>query len=236
MRVKNRGLKKCAVSLAMIFILGVGICIPAHADSYDAERTGSISVRLNDIETKLSGVEFCCYQVAELSEENEVAWELLPEFEDAGIDINQLETAEDYRNAAEKLAELSEKSHGQAIKKVTNEEGTVVFRNLLQGIYLIDQTDEAQYGVVAPVLIAVPYADSDNGWEYDVAVEGKGEHFPATDTLEEPLKNTEEKESANILKQIQTGDNSRVGICCLVIGIAGLTIVTAAARRRKGKV
>lgn len=212
--------------MAACILSAVSVCMPAKAAAYDADREGSITIQLEDIGTDMSGVEFYCYRIAEPSEDGEGIWKMLPLFEASGVDIGSLITAGDYRRAAEKLAGWENKNRAEYVLGKTNEEGTVSFKQLKQGVYLLEQTDRGCYGAVAPFLIAVPYTEGGQEWNYDIQMNTKGEHVPEEPGKDEPEHGSPAQNDSHVQNgsPAQTGDASMPEIYVILAIAAGLGI------------
>ena len=115
---------------------------------------------------------------------------LLKSYKDAGVDLNAIENSNDLKNAAEQLLSKAEESTNT---NVTDANGTVTFKNLEVGVYLISVEDTERYDTVEPSLIAVPtWSDSEGEMQYDVVIEPKHTEKPDKDENTAPQTNLEE--------------------------------------------
>ena len=207
--------------LCVVFFLIAAIfvkSIPVKAEV----QTGSITVQLQEIETDRKGVEISCYQVAEMDQQKEGSFIFLPAFQETEIQIDQLNTNEECMKAAQSFASCSKKETALTEKKKTDTDGKVSFENLVPGVYLIEQTDQAKYGSVAPFLVILPDYNDEQQLQYKILATPKG-----TPLKEE--KKEKEKESGKQL--VKTGDESKIGwaVAGLLMGSAGMI----AGRRKK---
>lgn len=135
----------------------------------DPAKTGSITVSLEESEKNLDreNVEFALYRVADIENGEYV---LVSPFEDSGVDLNSLQTANELLEAADTFARLS--GNAQAEKTAyTDAEGTAVFADLPAGVYLLSAVSIAGYELIDPTLIAIPTYDYESGqMSYDVQV------------------------------------------------------------------
>lgn len=217
--------------LAVLAVLLIGNLSSAsvYAQDYDSNRKGSITIQLNDIETKFPNVVFVCYKIADVDENFYRV--ITPELEDTAVDLNALETSGDYEAAAKKLASEVGRTSVKGQKAETDESGKAVFSSLEQGIYLIVQTDKAAYGTVDPFLIGIPYTDDESKWVYDVQTKTKGE--ADQNEPEKPNKEENEKDGP------KTGDTSNVLHHTAIMVCAGVVVIISATvwykQRKKDK-
>lgn len=124
-----------------------------NLEEVEQARTGSIEVVLTDGKagTDKSNVKIRCQKVSEIVHGEYV---LLKSYKDAGVDLNAIENSNDLKNAAEQLLSKAEESTNT---NVTDANGTVTFKNLEVGVYLISAEDTERYDTVEPSLIAVPF-------------------------------------------------------------------------------
>lgn len=172
---KTAGVFLLAVILTFVFILTFS------ADA--AEKKGSITVELNELETDRAGIMLECFCVAE---EGENGWHLTETFDGSGIKPWKLEKAVDYKKAAERLSSWANTRNLSAETETTDKNGKLVFSDLKEGIYLIRQKSGIRtYGTIAPFIVCIPMEE--NGMLlYDVQTKTKGEEileFTATPTV-----------------------------------------------------
>ena len=147
--MKYDALKKKAKNFAVFLAAGLlflGTAVPARAEDYSAEREGSIRIQLKDLGTGLEQVEFCVYPVGTpFVKDKNVYWALNQELESTGVDLNELTTGGQIREAAEILEDAVAGAEIVPEKGYTDANGTVTFPEMEQGVYLIWQTENA-YG------------------------------------------------------------------------------------------
>lgn len=173
---------------------------PTVSNAYDKNGRGSITVNLQDIETQettnKSGVELTLYKVADIDTTNNyIEFKLVSELKDSefldGIDMNAITTGEANLEAAQKLEDAVLDAELQAIDvQYTDVDGVAVFddngegKKLDQGMYLLQQTNANAYGVISPMLVAIPYMTDGTNWIYDVVAEPKGAEFNSLGSIQ----------------------------------------------------
>lgn len=225
MKRKSQAIKIWITVLAVL-LMGSLSSASVYAQDYDSSRKGSITINLDDLDTEFSGVAFTCYKVADVNAGVNLLWDIAPELAAVPLDLNELETAEDYQEAANLLAsEIGNTSiTGQQV--TTDAFGKAVFLSLEQGVYLLVQTDKASYGTVEPFLIGIPYTENGTEWVYDVQTETKGEPLPAEQKQEKEVDKTEPK----------TGDNNDIAGWTVIMVCSGVAVILSATfwyKRRK---
>ena len=218
MKKKHSLIKRILVCLFAVIAFAQTLPIDVHANEYDPDRKGSITIQLNDIETSLYRVEFACYRVARVASGNVMKFNLLEDYRDCEVSINSLYTAKDYRNAIDLLTTYIDENELKGEKKKTDKEGILKFEDLKHGIYLIVQIDPNNYGLVDSFLVQIPYTQSGSEWIYDVEVLAKGEKFPIVPANTQPVK---------------TGDESRWEIWLFVLILVGGTAFVIHRKRKK---
>ena len=119
------------------------------------QEKGSIHVELEETKDRLSreGVELSLARVADIKGGSYVLDDL---YRSAGVDMNDIKTAQGLQEAADTLRPLV-KSPLQA--KRTDAQGNVDFTDLKVGVYLLYVSDQAGYETIQPTLISVPMWD-----------------------------------------------------------------------------
>ena len=119
------------------------------------QEKGSIHVELEETKDRLSreGVELSLARVADIKDGSYVLDDL---YRSAGVDMNDIKTAQGLQEAADTLRPLV-KSPLQA--KRTDAQGIVDFTDLKVGVYLLYVSDQAGYETIQPTLISVPMWD-----------------------------------------------------------------------------
>lgn len=183
MNQKMIGKRKSKSFLVLMLILSMilGMMQTVQAEAYDPDRKGSLTINLKDQGTELLDVELLLYRVGTLTGMNNVNFALVPELEATGVDLNNLATAEDAIAAADILTEAVNQAGINPFLARTDSQGVAVFSNLEQGVYLMVQPGPHSYGVISPLLVAVPYTEDGADWNYDVAASPKASIVPADD-------------------------------------------------------
>lgn len=175
--VKNHCAARMISLAAALLLLVVLLPVTARADAYDPNQKGSIAIQLQDLGTPMGDVTFCCYKVGTLGTGLQVNWVLVSELESTGVDLN-IKSASDAQKAAELLQKAVKEKGLTGTEKSTDSAGKVEFTELEHGMYLLVQTNTAQYGLCEPFLVAVPFTDENGLWEYDVKATPKGQLIP----------------------------------------------------------
>lgn len=151
--------------------------IPANVYAskvYDYNERGSITVQLHDLGTPVEGTKFAIYQVGAVTTESQLTFALTSEFAASGVDLNALNSAADQKSASQTLAEMLPSSALE--ERAVGSDGKAVFANLDHGVYLLYQTDTAEYGTVTPFLIFLPHMnEGHDSWVYHIVTNPKGE-------------------------------------------------------------
>lgn len=166
---------------------------PTASNVYEKDRTGSITVKLQDIATQettnKAGVELTLYKVADIDTTNNyIEFKLVSDLAGSeildGVNLNDITTGEANIEAAQKLEDAVLDTELKATDvQYTDVDGVAVFEDngegekLDQGMYLIQQTNANAYGVISPLLVAIPYMTDGANWIYDVVAEPKGAEF-----------------------------------------------------------
>lgn len=153
--------------ISIILTIWILFMLPmtVFAQSFDADRLGSISVTLMDKDgkTPIVGAELSIYHVATVSvnSKNNLSYTFTNAFENCGCALDDPALSvmldafiKDYSVSAEKL--------------VTDDHGKVTFTNLPLGLYFVQQTSTvAGYAPCTSFLVTVPNHNAD-GYVYDV--------------------------------------------------------------------
>ena len=108
--------------------------IPEEEYKKELGKYGNIHISLTDGKkgTKKEGVEFSYIKVADWKDGS---YELTEQFEASKVDLNQIETAEQLEEAAEKLKAFSGK---RSAKVRADKNGEIELKNLETGVYLFE--------------------------------------------------------------------------------------------------
>lgn len=163
--------------------------------AFAAETKGSITINFNN---KCNNMKMHLVKVADIID-GECC--LYDKYSSTGIDLNKIETANDLKNASEKLAAFKESDATQ----VTDNKGITVFKNLDEAVYLIYAEPKEKQDQVEPALISIPTWNEEEGtMMLDV------ELFPKHVSKNEPPK---------------TGDTNNnlipLGMALVLSGVAG---------------
>lgn len=142
------------------------------APQYQPEQKGSITLKLPDLGSDREGAAFALYQVGEMKAGEAGSYQLTADFASVSVNLDELYSAKEQRAAAELLMEALPAS--AKAEESANTSGEVTFATLDQGVYLVCQTDEADYGTVKPFLVFLPYTnEAGTDWNYDPVITPK---------------------------------------------------------------
>lgn len=159
----------------------------AFAQSFDADRLGSISVTLmnQDGKTPIAGAELSLYYVAsvELNSNNNLSYTFTNTFEDCGCAL-------DDPALSVKLDAFVAEHAVSAVKLATDRYGKANFTNVSLGLYFVKQTGaSAGYARSTSFLVAVPQQNA-SGYVYDVTAAPKTDVVRLADITVRKVWNT----------------------------------------------
>lgn len=177
---------KSIFSMLLIFAVVFSCSITAFAASAgpDLNRKGSITLTLRDLEGDKKPVPGGCfriYRVAQIKIDNSnFLYTLSEEFKGSQVDLNNLN---DPLLADHLLDYASQKKLNPISEKTAGSDGSVSFRDLKPGLYLMQQVGEVQgYYQISPFLVSLPFYDSNNKlWLYDVDASPKTQLKPESE-------------------------------------------------------
>lgn len=235
--------KLCVAPRAFVWIalLLFAVLAPAvaFADEEAFTQKGSIVISLEDFGTPMQNVEFQCYQVGNMGQGPQLEWELVPELNQANVNLNALGTAKDLQAAAQELQKEVEiqKISGEAA--ATDIAGIVRWQNLPAGVYLLVQSSTAEYGRCEPFLVAIPYVDDSGEWSYQIEASAKGAPIESPTPSAQPnitpvpshAPNVEPPQEARQTSRSwlpQTGDPGQPGVWFGLLCVAGVLLIVLA--------
>lgn len=188
----------------------------SHGQDIEDERTGSIEIQLMDggAGTSKNGVVFAYTKVADLIEGE---YELKQIYKKSMVDLNKIEYSEELDEAAKKLRNYAEPEG----KCVTDNDGYAKVDGLEIGAYLLYVSDQAEYDIVDPILIAIPTWEGEK-WEmlYDVTVVPKHSPMPP------------ERKNGGV----KTGDTAYAGVpilVCVMMVMLGTAVLYRSKQKKK---
>lgn len=213
-------------TLILSLLLALLLSFPVFAT--DAN-TGSITLRMVDTSGKtVSSGTVSLTQITDLTitGNGTYAYTLTNGFEGSKISLDDL--------SAKDLPEKLQKAMTSVTKKTTTSvsaDGKVVFSDLPQGIYLVEQTETAKgYEAMKPFVVAIPLFE-DGKYIYEISASPKMERLvnvktPVTPTAPTETKKAEEKKTT----AVPTGD-----VSLSYILMAGITFIGAAGIKQAAK-
>ena len=153
--------------ISVCLVVWILLMVPktAFAQSFDADRVGSISVTLmeQDGKTPITGAELSLYYVASvnLNSKSNLSYTFTDAFKDCGVALDD--------PALSVKLNIFVKDHSVPVSKLTTDlRGQVDFVDLPMGLYFIKQTNVVSgYAPCTPFLVTVPNKNND-GYVFDV--------------------------------------------------------------------
>ena len=178
--------KAIAATLTALVLLAVLPIISCAHDVPDLDRYGSISLSLVYNNVAVTGGTFKLWRVGDVKE-NDGNYS----FEKADVISEYSGTLDNISSPAlaENLAKYVHENDIASAASGNNSTGTIVFRALLPGLYLIQQTEASSgYQSVSPFLVSIPQ-NEDGTYIYDVSASPKvGTMIPTQPTLPDGSK------------------------------------------------
>lgn len=195
-------MNKRILSLLGILCLLSVLILPASAAVVDTSRTGSISASMTDDGKPVSGGSLTIYRVAEVKAvPGGYGFELVEPYTESGISLEDISSAD----TADALAEFTRRNRIEGTTQPIGRDGTVTFKNLPLGLYLVMQHEAAPgYFAMNPFLVSLP-GNEDGEYIYDVNATPKLELDKAPKPPTEPTKPTETEPTPDDDKLPQTG-------------------------------
>lgn len=175
---------KRIVSLAVVAILISCMNITVWAnDEPELAKNGSISISMRSSTTQVGGGTLTIYRVCEaLVSNGDYSFRPVGGFVDCGESFADLNSP----CLAKRLVDYAESNDIAGDRKAIDENGTVSFVDLDQGIYLLVQETPAEgYKPISPFLVAVPL-QLDGVYPYDVVARPKVQLAPVVSSTTEP--------------------------------------------------
>lgn len=154
MKKVNKFAKKGSLLLLILLLLVLPWFIQERV--FAASETGSITIKLKDLETPKSNVGFKIYLVGNWNG-TQGSWKLDSSLSSTGVDLGELNGASAWKNAAQTLSTSSELEKLSCKSGTTDDSGEIQFSDLAWGMYLVMQNDKGQYGTIDPFMVPVPY-------------------------------------------------------------------------------
>lgn len=137
--------------------------LPETAVYAEGTEDGSIRIVLEEgcTGTSKEGVVLSCTKTADIKEG---VFCLIEAYRGSGVDLNQIEYAEEMEYAAQQLAlwcDGADIRDGQRFVEKTDENGVALFSQLPEGVYLVKAETEGRYDEISPFLVSVPFWDED---------------------------------------------------------------------------
>lgn len=162
-------MKKFKSIVAILMMVVVFVLPLSLVSSALTSQNGSITVNLTDSSTEkpLVNVAVRLYFVAKAYENGGgIAYELVSPFDKSGFDADSWQDS----SLPVHLAHFAETENVAYTEKTTDENGVVVFENLIPGLYLVVPSDAEEGEITSsPFFVSIPrYNDEDKIWEYNI--------------------------------------------------------------------
>lgn len=218
--MKNRKIKKWLPLILTTLLFS----FPAHANENIPlpddlknikQEQGSIEIELTDggVGTTKEDVVFEYAKVADVVDGE---YELLDTYQESGIDLNTIGTAEQLEEVALELSAYKT-SDGSC---VTDADGKAIIKDLEVGVYLLYASEHTRYDDITPLLIAIPtWGEEEGTMMYDVKVIPKHTPVPPGEIITNTPNGNDEG--------VKTGDKVTVRLILSTIFLivaASLTI------------
>lgn len=145
------------------------MCMLLSGILVSAEGVGSVELTLP---AEAAKAELTLYRVADYDETSQ-AFTFCGVFENCGINLLDLEDAQEAAKAAQQLAALAKEKHAEGIAKTADAGGLISWTDLRLGYYLIVQSAGQEYVEVQKVLVPLPYLAEDGSSVYDAVLSPK---------------------------------------------------------------
>ena len=175
---------KKIIFILIIFVMFIG---NIKADNIvDLNKKGSISINLKG-ENNIVGAEI---QIIQIGKVNIINNNLVFEYIDELNDCNYKLSDENIKN----IEVCIQNKKLNAITKITDNNGKVLFDNLNLGVYYIKQTNKIKnFSQIDPILIMLP-KEINNSFEYNIDASPKIEMLDLTDIKIKKIWNTDKKD------------------------------------------
>ena len=135
----------------------------------NTSKKGSIKVTFEKIK---EGLKVTAYKVADVIDGEYI---LVDAYKDSKIDLNNLEDTDSIRETISELETLAK----DGVELTADKEGTLTFKDLEVGVYLIKTADDTEYDIVQSSLVSIPtFDDTSKDMNYDIEITAKTQERP----------------------------------------------------------
>ena len=157
----------------LIVCLGTRFVYADTTERPDLNRMVDLHLRLESVEEEVkreAGAEVCIYHIAEMKDlGGEITFVYTDDWADMSWDLSESVPVEKVRE----MSDLAEENALSGQSKVSDDNGDVVYYDLVQGVYLVTQTDTVErFTTFDPFLVYLPDIE-DEHWVYEVTAEPK---------------------------------------------------------------
>ena len=177
------------ISFCLVLIVLAALPLTASAQEFDPGQRGTITVSLvsKSGDTPMEGAELSLFHIASVanSAEGEMLYRYTEDFADCGISLEDL-------GLVTKLDRYVAANSVEALKTVTDSQGTAVWTDLPLGLYFVKQTGKAEgFALCTSFLVTVPLKTED-GFVYHVDATPKTDVTELIDITVQKVWNTDE--------------------------------------------
>lgn len=183
--MKHRTKINIVLVCVLLFIMLLPVQVLAAGD-IDSTKPASLTIVYKDNDTYINGASFDLYQVAKSTENSEYV--LTGKFAELPIDVDSI-SAENMQYLSLTLEAYANLYDVPPVKSdITNNFGSIEFKDLETGLYLVTGQTHTQDGFVyttEPFLVFLPVTDATgDSWVYDVTARPKFSSTPQGETTE----------------------------------------------------
>ena len=226
-------LRKCsiiAVFLISLVLLDTGLTVNAAPPD-----TGSFKIKLKEQE---HDIKIAVYKVADYKNGN---YELLPEFSEGNINLNNIENASESEQCAREILNIVNKKKTESFAECVIK-GEKDFGKMPLGMYLVSQIErEEEKLYITPFLVGIPY------WEVEIGSDGienktliynvisypkEDSSIPDSESTDMPSDKTPSDNNSSDNTSVKTGDENFEKIIFHMLLLIAASGVIIRARRK----
>lgn len=225
MKGKNRFRKIVFALILPVSVLFAAPCASFAQSVYPPSCDFELRCEYNG--APLRDMSFSFYRVADMPSLGKFS--LLSEFAASGVDVENIEKASDWKNAAAKLAKFAKNNSVSAFaEKITDENGAAGISSVGRGLYLVVgktlRVGDTNFSC-APFLVSLPDFDENSGkWIFNVTAEAKigsspVEPEPTTPTTEKQPGTDDPNDLAEWVFPLVVSSVGFIAVLCMFVVI-----------------
>lgn len=168
--MKKKALSSFITGILCMLMLASASTAVFAADSISTDKQASLKLTYRYNSSALSGVDVRIYRTAAVESNGEYI--LTDAYENSGVDVNSMRSADQWKSAAVTLASYSDANQISAEQEtLTGTDGTVSFTGLKTGLYLVREkvlVKGSRTYTFETFMISLPTLDESGNWTYDV--------------------------------------------------------------------